>query len=182
MAKLLKMLWENMNLTVLPFFETWSAHIFGGWHRVCWCTNEAFNRASPTKEFWENCPQKTGGHIYGKNEGWAYLRKLLYIVSYPALLETPRTKMTIFQISQATRLSWKIVSLQHCFVKFGCGTDNIFFLQKCKISTNIFYSSIIRVIHILNHIFLHTWVGFITIFLDALASLGSMLESQSVSG
>ena len=79
MAKLLKMLWEYMDLTVLPFFETWSAHIFGGWQRVCWCTNEAFNQASPTKEFWENCPQKKGGHIYGKNEGWAYLRKLLYI-------------------------------------------------------------------------------------------------------
>ena len=78
MAKLLKMLWEYMDLTVLPFFETWSAHIFGGWQRVCWCTNEAFNQASPTKEFWENCPQKKGGHIYGKNEGWAYLRKLLY--------------------------------------------------------------------------------------------------------
>ena len=78
MANLLKMLWEYMDLTVLPFFETWSAHIFGGWQRVCWCTNEAFNQASPTKEFWENCPQKKGGHIYGKNEGWAYLRKLLY--------------------------------------------------------------------------------------------------------
>ena len=78
MAKLLKILWEYMDLTVLPFFETWSAHIFGGWQRVCWCTNEAFNRASPTKEFWENCPQKKVGHIYGKNEGWAYLRKLLY--------------------------------------------------------------------------------------------------------
>ena len=78
MAKLLKMLWEYMDLTVLPFFETWSAHIFGGWQRVCWCTNEAFNQASPTKEFWENCPQKKGGHIYGKNEGWAYLGKLLY--------------------------------------------------------------------------------------------------------
>ena len=72
------MLWEYMDLTVLPFFETWSAHIFGGWQRVCWCTNEAFNQASPTKEFWENCPQKKGGHIYGKNEGWTYLRKLLY--------------------------------------------------------------------------------------------------------
>ena len=60
------MLWEYMDLTVLPFFETWSAHIFGGWQRVCWCTNEAFNQASPTKEFWENCPQKKGGHIYGK--------------------------------------------------------------------------------------------------------------------
>ena len=24
------MLWEYMDLTVLPFFETWSAHIFGG--------------------------------------------------------------------------------------------------------------------------------------------------------
>ena len=22
--------------------------------------------------------KKKGGHIYGKNEGWAYLRKLLY--------------------------------------------------------------------------------------------------------
>ena len=74
------MLWEYMDLTVLPFFETWSAHIFGGWQRVCWCTNEAFNQASPTKEFWENCPQKKGGHIYGKNEGWAYLRKLLYTI------------------------------------------------------------------------------------------------------
>ena len=30
MAKLLKMLWEYMDLTVLPFFETWSAHILGG--------------------------------------------------------------------------------------------------------------------------------------------------------
>ena len=79
MAKLLKMLWEYMDLTVLPFFETWSAHIFGGWQRVCWCTKEAFNQASPTKEYWENCPQKKGGHIYGKNEGWAYLRKLLYL-------------------------------------------------------------------------------------------------------
>ena len=79
MAKLLKMLWEYMDLTVLPFFETWSAHIFGGWQRVCWCTNEAFNQASPTKEFWENCPQKKGGHIYGKNEGWSYLQKLLYV-------------------------------------------------------------------------------------------------------
>ena len=68
------MLWEYMDLTVLLFFETWSAHIFGGWQRVCWCTNEAFNQASPTKEFWENCPQKRvgiftvkmrGGHIYG---------------------------------------------------------------------------------------------------------------------
>ena len=25
-------------------------------------------------------PKKKGGHIYGKNEGWAYLRKLLYTV------------------------------------------------------------------------------------------------------
>lgn len=41
---------------------------------MCWCTNEAFNQASPTKEFWENCPQKRvgiftvkmrAGHIYG---------------------------------------------------------------------------------------------------------------------
>ena len=85
MAKLLKMLWEYMDLTVLPFFETWSAHIFGGWQRVCWCTNEAFNQASPTKEFWENCPQKKGGHIYGKNEGWAYLRKLLWAKSYSTI-------------------------------------------------------------------------------------------------
>ena len=23
----------------------------GGWQRVCWYTNEAFNQASPTKEF-----------------------------------------------------------------------------------------------------------------------------------
>ena len=69
MAKLLKRLWEYMDLTVLPVFGTRSAHIFGGWQRVCWCTNEAFNQASPTKEFWENCPQKKGGHIYDKNEG-----------------------------------------------------------------------------------------------------------------
>ena len=82
------MLWEYMDLTVLPFFETWSAHIFGGWQRVCWCTNEAFNQASPTKEFWENCPQKKGGHIYGKNEGWAYLRKLLYIDFVNQTLQT----------------------------------------------------------------------------------------------
>ena len=41
MAKLLKMLWEYMDLTVLPFFETWGAHIFGWRQRVCWCTNEA---------------------------------------------------------------------------------------------------------------------------------------------
>ena len=40
-----------MDLTVLPFFETWIAHIFGGWQRVCWCINEAFNQASPAKEF-----------------------------------------------------------------------------------------------------------------------------------
>ena len=26
-------------------------------------------------------PSKKGGHIYGKNEGWAYLRKLLYMLS-----------------------------------------------------------------------------------------------------
>ena len=58
-----------MDLTVLPFFGTSSAHIFGGWQRVCWCTNEAFNQASPTKEFWENCPQKKVGHIYDKNGG-----------------------------------------------------------------------------------------------------------------
>ena len=90
MAKLLKMLWEYMDLTVLPFFETWSAHIFGGWQRVCWCTNEAFNQASPTKEFWENCPQKTVGHIYGKNEGWAYLLKLLY-----SMIPPPPTISTI---------------------------------------------------------------------------------------
>ena len=60
-----------------------------------------------------------------------------YVISYPALQETPRTKRTIFQISQATRLSWKIVSLQHCFVKFGSGADDIF-LQKCKISNRYF--------------------------------------------
>ena len=59
------------------FWDLECSH-FWGWQRVCWCTNEAFNQASPTKEFWENCPQKKGGHIYGKNEGWAYLRKLLY--------------------------------------------------------------------------------------------------------
>ena len=81
MANLLKMLWEYMDLTVLQFFETWSAHIFGGLQRVCWCTiSEAFNQASPTKEFWENCPRKKGGHIYGKNEGGgAKLRKWLYL-------------------------------------------------------------------------------------------------------
>ena len=66
------------------------------------------------------------------------ISQLYYVVSYPAFLETPKTKRTIFQISQATRLSWKIVSLQPCFVKFGCGTNNIFFLQKCKISNKYF--------------------------------------------
>ena len=69
MAKLLKRLWEYMELTALPFFGTGSAQLFGGWYRVCWRTNEAFNQASPTKEFWENCPQKKGGHIYDKNGG-----------------------------------------------------------------------------------------------------------------
>ena len=73
MAKLLKMLWEYMDLTVLPFFETWIAHIFGGWQRVCWCTNEAFNQASPTN-FEKTALRKRvgiftvkmrGGHIYG---------------------------------------------------------------------------------------------------------------------
>ena len=63
------MLWEYIDLTVLPFFETWSAHIFGGWQRVCWCTNEAFNQASSTKEFLENWPKRKGEHICGKNEG-----------------------------------------------------------------------------------------------------------------
>ena len=29
-GKTAEMLWEYMDLTVLPFFETWSAHIFGG--------------------------------------------------------------------------------------------------------------------------------------------------------
>ena len=62
-------------------FLDWSAHIFRGWQRVCWCTNKALNQASPTKEFWENCPQKKDGHIYSKNEGWACLRKLLYMLS-----------------------------------------------------------------------------------------------------
>ena len=51
------------------------------------------------------------------------------------------------------RLSWKIVGWQHCFVNFGCGTDNIF-LQNWKISNNHFLQ--LRV---------HTWVGFITISL-----------------
>ena len=101
MAKLLKMLWEYMDLTVLPFFETWSAHIFGGWQRVCWCTNEAFNQASPTKEFWENCPQKKGGHIYGKNEGWAYLRKLLY-----------------FDLNTQIYLTFTLLRLQTDFLEF----------------------------------------------------------------
>ena len=85
MAKLLKMLWEYMDLTVLPFFETWSAHIFGGWQRVCWCTNEAFNQASPTKEFWENCPQKKGGHIYGKNEGGGKITEMTVLFALSAL-------------------------------------------------------------------------------------------------
>ena len=114
MAKLLKMLWEYMDLTVLPFFETWSAHIFGGWQRVCWCTNEAFNQASPTKEFWENCPQKKGGHIYGKNEGWAYLRKLLYIddlsktelINYPDNCQTlDLTKTAKLRMRELKKLS-----------------------------------------------------------------------------
>ena len=36
---------------------------------MCWSTNETFNQASLTYENWENCRQKKGGHIYGKNEG-----------------------------------------------------------------------------------------------------------------
>ena len=32
------------------------------------------------KNFEKTALRKKGGHIYGKNEGWAYLRKLLYSV------------------------------------------------------------------------------------------------------
>ena len=103
MAKLLQMLWEYMDLTVLPFFETWSAHIFGGWQRVCWCTNEAFNQASPSKEFWENCPQKKGGHIYGKNEGGAKLRKWLYILNIAIVQST--SIFIVLSISSSVELS-----------------------------------------------------------------------------
>ena len=38
------------------------------------------------------------------------------------------------------RLSWKIVGWQHCFVNFGCGTDNIFFYKSVKFQINIFTS------------------------------------------
>ena len=105
MAKLLKMLWEYMNLTVLPFFETWSAHIFGGWQRVCWCTNEAFNQASPTKEIWENCPQKKGGHIYGKNEGGGGI-----------------TEMTV----HLWKKKWQILGLDRKVLVLGNSTDSTF--------------------------------------------------------
>ena len=108
MAKLLKMLWEYMDLTVLPIFETWSAHIFGGWQRVCWCTNEAFNQASSTKKFWENCPQKKGGHIYGKNEGGgAKLRKWLYRRRTLDRVARVNFKREHFEISQRPNWSFR---------------------------------------------------------------------------
>ena len=107
------MLWEYMDLTVLSFLETWSAHIFAGWQRVCWCTNEALNQASPTKEFWENCPQKKGGHIYSKNEGWAYLRKLLcheltYRIQYSHKLPSvdPWPSLLWFHNHSQVRFEW----------------------------------------------------------------------------
>ena len=96
-------------------------------------------------KFWAAAPSVVANWTsqQGKISQW------YYIVSYPALLETPRTKRTIFQISQASGRSWKILGLQRCFVKFGCGTDNIFFYKSVKFPINIFHSSILRVIHIL---------------------------------
>ena len=108
------MLWEYRDLTVLPFFETWSAHIFGGWQRVCWCTNEAFDQASPTKEFWENCPQKKGGHIYCKNEGWAYLRKLLYsVLSHPGWQDSKKKLQFPSLTSEISYTFHKIIPWQY---------------------------------------------------------------------
>ena len=108
MAKLLKMLWEYMDLTVLPFFETWSAHIFWGWQRVCWCTNEA----SPTKEFWENCPRKKGwvmGIFTVKMRGWggAKLRKWLYRRLTLYRVARVNFKREHFEISQRPNWSFR---------------------------------------------------------------------------
>ena len=64
------------------FWDLECSHFLGVAEGVLVHYYEAFNQASPTKEFWENCPQKKDGHIYGKNEGWAYLRKLLYKYMY----------------------------------------------------------------------------------------------------
>ena len=49
-------------------FETWSAHIFGGWQRVCWCTNEAsknFEKTALRKRVGILTVKMRGGHIYG---------------------------------------------------------------------------------------------------------------------
>ena len=136
MAKLLKMLWEYMDLTVLPFFETWSAHIFGGWQRVCWCTNEAFNQASPTKEFWENCPQKKGGHIYGKNEGWAYLRKLLYSGS-AHLQWTPKYGTAKNYSTSLSLISYQQILLLHQQCPVPLFNVSVFLNLMCMRTRNI---------------------------------------------
>ena len=82
-AKLLKMLSEYMDLTVLPFFETWSAHIFGGWQRVCWCTNEAsknFEKTALRKRVGILTVKMRGWHIYGnyciRNNRRIHVRKI----------------------------------------------------------------------------------------------------------
>ena len=51
------------------FWDLECSHFWGVAEGVLVHYNYAFNQASSTKEFWENCPRKKGGHIYGKNEG-----------------------------------------------------------------------------------------------------------------
>ena len=47
---------------------------------MCWSTNETFNQASHTYENWENCRQKKGGHIYGKNEGGGKITEMTVLL------------------------------------------------------------------------------------------------------
>ena len=74
MAKLLKMLWEYMDLTVLPFFETWSAHIFWGGRGCAGALTRPSTRHLLPKNFEKTALRKRwgiftvkmrGGHIYG---------------------------------------------------------------------------------------------------------------------
>ena len=81
-------------------------------------------------------PNGLGGHIkVGQEtpEGCSKVRND-FMDSY--IIVDVRTKLK----KSLYRLSWKIVGWQHCFVNFGCGTDNIFFYKSVKFQINIFTS------------------------------------------
>ena len=83
------------------------------------------------KNFEKTALRKKGGHIYGKNEGWAYLRKLLYIWNFNSLVVYKNVHDT--QACSRSR-SWRDEALTDIFeaitlASFGPGLKPKYFLN-----------------------------------------------------